>query len=63
MLRLAPTLDRTEIQLIVIVVSLLSFILPVEIVFVLVFFLLHCSLPVQIPVHAMLEILSMYCFC
>ena len=44
-------------------IFLQSFLLPVEFVFVPIFFLLHWSLPVQIPVHDMLEILTLYCFC
>ena len=50
------------IQLIGVFASLLSFTLPVELVFVLVFFLFHWSHPVPIPMSALLENLTLCCF-
>ena len=50
------------VQLVDVFASLLSFTSPVEIVFVLVFFLFHWSHPVPIPMSAMLEIVNVSCF-
>ena len=49
-------------QLIDMFASLVSFNLPVELVFVLVFFLFHGYHPVTIPMYYLLEILTLCCF-